>query len=248
MYNPFSLKNKTIVVTGASSGIGKASAIECSKMGAIVVISGRNKQRLEETFNQLEGHNHLMIVADLNNPQEIDSFIFQLPIINGIVHCAGLIKNIPFQFATKENLDESFNVNFYAPMEITRKALKAKKIANKSSVVFISSISGVFCSAIASSIYSASKGAINGLVKGMALDLAAKEIRVNSVNPGVIETSIFNAGVISAEQLDEDKKKYPLKRFGKPEEVAYSVIYLLSDASQWITGTNLLIDGGYTLL
>lgn len=248
MYNPFSLKNKIIVVTGASSGIGKATAIECSKMGAIVVISGRDKQRLEETFNQLEGHNHLMIVTDLNNPQEIESFISQLPIINGIVHSAGLIKNIPFQFATKENLEESFNVNFYAPMEITRKALKAKKIANNSSVVFISSISGVFCSAIASSIYSASKGAINGLVKGMALDLAPKGIRVNCVNPGVIETNIFETGIITTEQLEEDKKKYPLKRFGQPIEVAYSTIYLLSDASSWVTGSNLLIDGGFTLL
>ena len=103
-------------------------------------------------------------------------------------------------------------------------------------------------SSVAGSLYSASKGAVNGIVKGMAIELAAKQIRVNSVNPGMIETYIFSAGIISEEQLNEDKKKYPLKRYGKPEEVAYAVIYLLSEASSWTTGSNILIDGGYTLL
>ena len=145
-------------------------------------------------------------------------------------------------------MDEVLSVNFYAPAEITSKVLKAKKLVKNSSIVFISSVSGVYCSAVASSIYSASKGAVNGLVKGMALDLAPRGIRVNCVNPGVIETNIFEAGTISKEQLEEDKKRYPLKRFGKPEEVAHAAIYLLSDASSWVTGSNLLIDGGYTLL
>jgi NAD(P)-dependent dehydrogenase (short-subunit alcohol dehydrogenase family) len=248
MYNPFSLEGKTILVTGASSGIGKATAIECSKIGATVVITGRNHQRLEDTYNQLEGETHRMIVADLNNEQDIQLLIGQLPLIDGMVHCAGLTKNVPFQFASKVNFDEVLNVNFYAPAEISRSVLKAKKIAKNGSIVFISSISGVYCSAVASTIYSASKGAVNGLVKGMALDLAPKVIRVNSVNPGIIETNIFNEGAISAEQLEEDKKRYPLKRFGQPQEVAYAAIYLLSDASSWITGSNLLIDGGFTLL
>ena len=126
--------------------------------------------------------------------------------------------------------------------------LKNKKNNKKSSIVFILSISGVYVSYIAGSLYSASKGAINGIVKGLALELAAKGIRVNSVNPGMIETNILESGVISNDQLNEDKKKYPLKRYGKPEEVAYAVIYLLSDASEWVMGSNLLIDGGYTLL
>lgn len=248
MYNPFSLKGKTIFVTGASSGIGKTTAIECSKMGAKVVITGRNQQRLEDTYKQLEGRKHLIVFSDLNSENGIEQLFLQLPDVNGIVHCAGLTKIVPFQFATRENLDEVFNVNFFIPAEITRRALKAKKIAKNSSIVFISSISGVFCSAIASSIYSASKGAVNGLVKGMALDLAPKGIRINCVNPGVIDTNIFESGVITKEQLEEDKKRYPLKRFGEPQEVAYAVIYLLSDASSWVTGSNLLIDGGFTLL
>ncbi|HEY5536033.1 MAG TPA: SDR family oxidoreductase [Ignavibacteria bacterium] len=248
MYNPFTLKGKTIFVTGASSGIGKTTAIECSKMGAKVVITGRNQQRLEDTYKQLEGRKHLIVFSDFNSEDGIEQLFLQLPDVNGIVHCAGLTKIVPFQFATRENLDEVFNVNFFIPVEITRRALKAKKIAKNSSIVFISSISGVFCSAIASSVYSASKGAVNGLVKGMALDLAPKGIRINCVNPGVIDTNIFESGVITKEQLEEDKKRYPLKRFGEPQEVAYAVIYLLSDASSWVTGSNLLIDGGFTLL
>lgn len=248
MYNPFSLVGKTILVTGASSGIGKAIAIECSKMGATVVISGRNEQRLEETYKQLSGPNHQLIVADLNSELGIQTLLINTPSLNGMVHCAGLTKTIPFQFATKDALNEVMNVNFYAPAEITRSALKAKRIEKNASIVLISSIMGVYCSVVASSLYSASKGAVNGLVKGMALDLAPKGIRVNCVNPGMIHTAILDGGTISQEQLDEDKKRYPLKRYGRPEEVAHAVIYLLSDASGWVTGTNLKIDGGYTLL
>jgi NAD(P)-dependent dehydrogenase (short-subunit alcohol dehydrogenase family) len=131
---------------------------------------------------------------------------------------------------------------------LSQQLIKSKKINKGASIVFISSISGVTCSSVGGSIYSASKGAINGLVKGMALDLAPKMIRVNTVNPGMISTSIYDAGTISGEQLKEDIKRYPLKRYGKPEEVAYLVIYLLSDASSWVTGSSMIIDGGFTLL
>lgn len=248
MYNPFSLSGKVILITGASSGIGRATAIECSKMGATVVATGRHQSRLEETYNQLEGEDHIFVTSDLNDENGIDALISSLPVVNGIVNCAGIIKNIPFQFATPENFNEVMSVNFYASAEITRRIIKEKKISKNSSIVFVSSISGVLCSAVASSIYSASKGAINGLAKGMALDLAPKSIRVNCVNPGMIQTNIFADGLISQEQFAEDMKKYPLGRYGNPEEVAYAIIFLLSDASKWITGSNLVIDGGYTLL
>lgn len=247
MNNPFSLLNKTILISGASSGIGKAIAIECSKMGAKVIIIGRNEKRLEDTFQQLDGCGHEKIIVDLNEKDAIKKVVDIVPLLNGIVHSAGITKNIPFTFATKENMDEVFNINFFIPAEMTRALLKSKKIEKQSSIVFISSVSGIYCSAPAASIYSASKGAINGLIKGMALDLASKNIRVNSVNPGVIETPIFDQGLITQEQLEENKKQYPLKRFGKPEEVAYAAIYLLSNASEWVTGINLLIDGGLML-
>jgi len=260
MYNPFSLEKKTILVTGASSGIGKAIAVECSKMGATVIITARNEARLQETLSemltlrtvQLHSNDtrfkHSMIIADLSMQSDLLSLIEKTPKLDGLVNCAGLNKIVPFHFVNAGALEEVMSVNFTAPTLLSAKLVKDKKLNKNSSIVFISSISGVVCVGGGNSIYSASKGAVNGMMKNMALDLAPKNIRVNSVNPGMVETHIFDAGTISAEQLEEDKKRYPLKRYGKPEEVAYAVVYLLSDASQWITGSSLIIDGGYTLL
>jgi NAD(P)-dependent dehydrogenase (short-subunit alcohol dehydrogenase family) len=248
MYNPFSLKGKNIFVSGASSGIGKAVAIEASKMGGIICITGRNAQRLNSTFSQLEGGGHIQVVADLQTDSGIKLLVETMPVLDGIVHCAGLSKPMPFEFSGEKLLNEVMGINFNSPVILSQQLLKTKKIKKGASIVFISSVSGVFCSSLGGSVYSASKGAINGLVKGMALDLAQKMIRVNSVNPGMIDTNIFENGAITREQLKEDINLYPLKRFGKPEEVAYLVIYLLSDASVWMTGSSLLIDGGYTLL
>jgi NAD(P)-dependent dehydrogenase (short-subunit alcohol dehydrogenase family) len=248
MYNPFTLEGKTILVTGASSGIGKAIAIESSKMGANVIITGRNEERLKKTYYLLKGNGHGLIVADLSVKEDIERLHKELPVIDGLVNCAGLTKVAPFSFATRDSFEEVMNVNFFAPTELTRLMVKTKKIRKGASIVFISSVSGVYCSAVASAIYSSSKGAVNGLVKGVALDLAPKGIRVNSVNPGMIDTDIFTGSAITDEQLKTDMLRYPLGRYGKPEEVAFAVIYLLSDAATWITGSNLLIDGGYTLL
>ncbi|MEA4820809.1 MAG: SDR family oxidoreductase [Erysipelotrichales bacterium] len=248
MYNPFSLQNKTILVTGASSGIGKAIAIECSKMRAKVIITGRNESRLKETYGLLEGEHPDYIIADLSNREEIENLNEELPTLDGLVNSAGLTRVLPFQFASRNKFEEVLEVNFFAPSELTRILIKSKKIGKGASIVFISSISGTLCSYLGNSIYSASKGAINGLVKGMALDLASKKIRVNTVIPGMINTPILESSTITKEQLEEDIKRYPLKRYGKPEEVAYAVIYLLSNASSWTTGSNILLDGGYTLL
>jgi 2-deoxy-D-gluconate 3-dehydrogenase len=248
MYNPFSLENKTILVTGASSGIGKAIAIECSKMGAKVVITGRNEQRLQETYGQLESAQHAYIVADLTKKEDIETLVNQIDSLNGLVNCAGLTIPKPFKFLQEEDIQEVMTVNFNAPLLLTQLLVKKKKLQKASSIVFISSISGTKVSYIAGSIYSASKGAINGICKGLALELAPQQIRVNTVVPGMVETNIVSGGEVTQEQLEADKQKYPLKRYGKPEEVACAVIYLLSDASSWVTGSNLLIDGGYTLL
>jgi 2-deoxy-D-gluconate 3-dehydrogenase len=248
MYNPFSLENKTILVTGASSGIGKAIAIECSKMGAKVVITGRNEQRLQETYEQLEGAQPAYIVADLTKKEDIETLINQIGSLNGLVNCAGLTITKPFKFLQEEDIQEVMTVNFNAPLLLTQLLIKKKKLQKISSIVFISSISGTKVSLIGNSIYSASKGAINGICKGLALELAPQQIRVNTVVPGMVETNIVSGGEIAEEQLEIDRQKYPLKRYGKPEEVAYAVVYLLSGASSWVTGSNLLIDGGYTLL
>jgi len=248
MYHPFSLENKTILVTGASSGIGRAIAVECSKMGATVILTARNEARLLETLSQMNGNHHSVIVADLCSPDNLSLLVEKIPILDGLVHCAGLTKTVPFQFVNANTLAEIMSVNFTAPTLVSAQLLKKKKLAKNASIVFISSVSGILCVWAGNSIYSASKAAINGMMKSMALELASKGIRVNSVNPGMVETSILDDGTISSEQIEEDKKRIPLKRYGQPNEIAYSVIYLLSDASQWVTGSNLIIDGGYTLL
>ena len=250
MYSPFSLLGKRILVTGASSGIGRATAIECSKMGANVILTARNEERLNETLQQMDNIQlHQIIVADLSNMDDIKTLVDSMgnP-LDGIVQCAGFTVPKPFQFVNQKDIDSIMAVNFMAPAILSQMLLKKKMLNKGASIVFISSISGVWVSYVGSSLYSASKGAVNGLVKGMAIELAAKSIRVNCVNPGMVETNILEKGIISDEQLHNDMQLYPLKRHGKPEEIAYAVIYLLSDASAWVTGTNLLIDGGYTLL
>jgi NAD(P)-dependent dehydrogenase (short-subunit alcohol dehydrogenase family) len=249
MYNPFTLENKTVLVTGASSGIGRAIAVECSRMGASVILTARNETRLKETLEMMDGSGHSVIVADLADSCSIDTIVEHVAVkLDGVVQCAGFTIPKPFLFQSKEDLRNVMTVNFEAPVLLTQQLVKKKRIANPASVVFISSISGVLCSYPAGSVYSASKGAINGIAKNLAIELSVKGIRVNTVTPGMIDTNILESGVITEEQLKEDMKKYPLKRYGKPQEVAYAAIYLLSDASSWVTGSNLLIDGGYTLL
>lgn len=248
MYNPFSLAGKTILITGASSGIGKATAIECSKLGAKVIITGRNRLRLEETFSSMSGNAHLLIEADLQYPSDIDMLIDSLPMLDGVVNNAGMTKTIPMAFISEEILLDVLRINTISPILITQKLLKIRKLAKSASIVFTSSISGNSVGVLGNTIYSTTKAAVNGFVKNAALELAPKNIRVNTVCPGMIDTGILSSGIITEEQLDEERKKYPLKRFGKPEEIAYAIIYLLSDASSFVTGSNLFIDGGFTLL
>lgn len=250
MYNPFSLEGKRILVTGASSGIGRSIAIECARMGGSVCLTGRRIDGLEQTWNGMEFRDrHRIIPADLMVKEEIRILVEEIGELDGVVNCAGITKTIPFQFITPADLSEVMEVNFTSPVMMLQRLLTCKKLNKGASVVFISSISGNMISSMGNSIYSASKAAVNGMMKGIALDLAGKHIRMNCVMPGMIDTGFLRNGMITEEQLREDRKRYPLgKRYGTPEEVAYAAIYLLSDASSWTTGTSLLLDGGYTLL
>jgi NAD(P)-dependent dehydrogenase (short-subunit alcohol dehydrogenase family) len=250
VYNPFTLKDKRILITGASSGIGRAIAVECSRMGATVILTARNEERLNETLSLMDNPEwHQVIKTDLAQKEDLTNLVEQIEDkLDGLVHCAGFTIPKPFQFIAADDIDAIMEVNYKAPAIISQLLVKKRKLRKGASIVFISSISGVWISAVASSLYSSSKGAINGLAKAMAIELASKSIRVNCVNPGMIDTNIYGGGEISPEQLREDAKRYPLGRYGKPEEVALAVVYLLSDASSWVTGTNLKIDGGYTLL
>jgi NAD(P)-dependent dehydrogenase (short-subunit alcohol dehydrogenase family) len=250
MHNPFSLEEKTILVTGASSGIGRGIAIECSKMGAKIIISGRDIERLEETLSMLGGVGHCIIQADLSKPEEIDRLVAETPEINGCVHSAGIPKLCPVKYLDRENLNEILNINTIGPILLTSLLLKTKKIQKKSSIVFISSISGVFTANTGESSYAVTKGAINGFVKVAAFELAVQGIRVNSINPGLVATRILELSnsIFSEEHLKNTMyNRYPLKRIGTPEDIAFGAIYLLSDASSWVTGINLVIDGGYVL-
>ena len=246
--NPFSLVGKTILVSGASAGIGRAIAICCSQMGANLVITGRNENRLSETFSLLEGTEHQQICADLTNSSELEKLVLSLPKLDGIVNNAGIAKRLVLQLTEQEDVDEIMQINALVPMNLTRLVLQNKKLNKGASLVFISSINGNNCAYIGNTIYAASKSALTGFMKAVALELAPRGIRANCINPGMIETDLLKSGSIGEEELEKDKLKYPLKRYGKPEEVANAAIYLLSDASQWVTGSSLLIDGGYTLL
>lgn len=246
MYNPFSLEGKTILVTGASSGIGRTTAIECSKLGAHVVITGRNAERLQETFNLLEGSGHMQILADLTDTESLEHLVNEMPQLDGLVNNAGIGYNKPVTFIKSSDLDAMFGTNTYAPVMLTKLAMKKKKINKGGSIVFTSSIAA-FVENMGNAVYSMSKAAIMSFAKTCALEFADKGIRVNSVHPGMVETKLIHGGAVSEEDMQKDMQTYPLKRYGRPAEIAWSIIYLLSDASAWVTGTQSVIDGGVHL-
>lgn len=248
MYNPFSLEGKTILITGASSGIGKATAIECSKMGATIIALGRNRERLQETFNQLESVECQQFALDLTDLEEVRAMIDKLPKLDGVVNAAGIASTTLFQFATPEKIRGIFDVNFFAPVEFTRLLLKKKLINKGGSIVFFSSVDGPLNVHIGNSTYSATKSALASVARGMAVELAAKGIRVNYLMPGQTETPLIHGESITQEQLEHDMKSYPMGRYGRPEEIAYGAIYFLSDASSFTTGAGLVIDGGFTII
>lgn len=246
-YNPYSLEGKIILVTGASSGIGRAAAIECSRLGAKIILTARNKERLKATFTHLEGDGHQMLTCDLNETAQLESMVKDLPEIHGVINNAGFTKIMPIPFIDEESLKGILQVDTIAPILVLRHLVKRKKLKAGASVVFTSSLAGLGKSTVGNSMYTACKGAISAFVQGAALELASKGIRVNAVCPGMVDTGILDSGTITSEQLAADKKNYPLGRYGQPQDIAWAMIYLLSDASSWVTGTNMIVDGGYSI-
>lgn len=242
-YNPFSLQGKTILVTGASSGIGRAIAIAISNMNGSVILSGRNKSKLEQTMTLMKGGRHSIILADLNIKHEIDCLATKAPLLNGIVHCAGIGHSMPAKMITIEDVDNVMKNNFTGAVILQAALLTQKKVCKNSSIVFIASKAADFPSP-GNSIYSASKGALISYSRCLALELAPRGIRVNCICPSMVWTDLILQKEITLEQLRESEKKYPLKRYGKPEDVAYLSVYLLSDASSWMTNSIIDITGG----
>lgn len=247
-YNPYSLEGKTILVTGASSGIGRATAIECSRLGANVILSGRNAVRLEETLTLLESSNiHKYIIADLSSEAGIKSLVGSVSALDGCVNNAGINKILPIQFISQEAISEVFSVDCFAPMLLTKALVRAKCFNKNASIVYMLSIAGNFNILPGNSLYGSAKTALSAFIKYSALELAGKKIRCNAVSPGMVNTELIKSLPVSEIDMQKDMSLYPLKRYGEPEEIAHAIIYFLSDASSWVTGSNLVIDGGRSL-
>lgn len=244
--NPFSIEGKTILITGASSGIGQATAIECSKMGAKLILTARNQNRLQDTMNLLQGDGHIIITADITSQEDIDLLATNVPALDGLVNNAGIGMMRMVNFIKEDDLNLIFHANTFSCILLNRALLKNKKLKKGSSIVFTSSIAS-FYNTPGNAMYAASKAALTAYMRTCALELAEKQIRANSVHPGMTETRFILNDVYSENDLKKNLESYPLKRYGKPEDIAYAIIYLLSDAASWVTGSSLVVDGGRLL-
>lgn len=242
-FNPFSLERKIILVTGASSGIGRGIAVTCSKMGATVIINGRNKELLQETLSQMKGEGHIIAIGDLTESASLVEMVGNLPKLDGVVQCAGIGQRKPCKDLHLEDVNQVMDVNFKAPVMLQAELLRQKKINKGASIVFVASIAS-WSPSFGNSVYSASKGAIVSYANCLALELAPRKIRVNCISPAMVWTDLILADGTDEEQLKEDEQKYPLKRYGQPDDIANLAVYMLSDASTWMTGSNVKISGG----
>lgn len=251
MYNPYSLEGKTILVTGASSGIGKATAIECAKLGANVVITARNEERLSAVLAELDttlGQKHQMVIADIASEEGLNTLIAALPTLDGVSSNAGIaLGNSPIKFIGEEQMHSLMQTNTYSHVLLAKMLFKKKLLAKNGSVVFTASIGGTVSHGPGNTLYGMSKNALLAFAKYAAIEYAPRGIRVNCVSPGMIETPLINLDALTEEDKAIDADKYLLKRYGKPEEVARTTAFLLGDASSFITGTTIIVDGGYTV-
>lgn len=233
---------KTILVTGSSSGIGRAIAIACAAKGMRVVLNGRNVARLEEVRAQMSGEGHIILPTDLTDKAQREALATQLPVLNGIVHCAGIGSRVLCKMLEQDDVQQVMETNFSAPVLLQAELLQEKKVAKEASIVFIASAAATMPS-IGNSIYSASKAALISYAKCLALELAPRKIRVNCISPTMVWTDLALVGA-TKEQLYEAEQAYPMKRYGQPEDIAPMAVYLLSDEAAWVTGSNFELTGG----
>ena len=246
MYNPYSLEGKTILITGAASGIGKETAIESSKMGAKIVAVDLNADGLNALAPQLEGEGHLTFDGNLCNDEFLKLLAENAPVLNGVFLCAGVSDTTLVKFLTEEKIDRVFNINVKAPVMMLKYLLKKKKVADGGSLVWMSSY-GAEKVEPGLGIYAASKSAVNGFMRAYAKELIGKRIRSNSIMPMMIKTELISTlTTISEEDWKKQEAMYPLG-FGAPQDVARVAIFLFSDASRWITGTQFKMGGGSDL-
>lgn len=241
---PFSLRGKKILITGASSGIGAQTAIIASQMGALLIITGRDEKKLNSVSDKLTGNGHAVIAADLC--LDTDALIEACNGLNGIVNCAGITKHLPIKFIDKKAIDAVFDINYTAPVVLINQLFKKKKINAGASIVFLSSLASMYPFK-GGTLYSGAKGAIDNFSKTIAIEFAPQKIRSNTINAGMVRTPMLDnaADTISKEAMAAHEKGYPLG-FGEAEDIANMSVFLLSDASKWVTGTNIIMDGGLT--
>lgn len=253
MYNPFSLENKVIIVTGASSGIGAQCAIDCSKMGARVVLVARNEERLKQTLEQCEEPSrHMILPLDLSSSdglkEAIKDVVAKVGKINGVANCAGMSSVTPLKLVTDELLDQFFRTNVYSAINLSKEVTRISNYDKEHgcSIIFFASIMGL-CGEKCKTMYSATKGALIAAARSMACELAKNKVRVNVVSPGAIETPI-NAKLphMADPELRKELEDKHLLGLGECSDIANACIYLLSDAAKWVTGQNIVVDGGYT--
>lgn len=247
MSNPFSLEGKCVLVTGAASGIGRATALQCGEMGAKLILVDLNENGLQETQKLINNRESEYRVLDLTNLEMLCEMVSTLPKLDGVASNAGIVLSLLAKFSEPKDMERIFNINTFSHINLVQQLIAQKKLNKGASIVFTSSMSGVYCGLAGGTLYGATKSALLGYSKALAIELAPRGIRVNTIHPGMIETPLTQGTALSKELLEEDAKNYPLGRYGKPEEIAYSIVYLLSDATAWMTGSQLLIDGGYSV-
>ncbi|MBD8540894.1 SDR family oxidoreductase [Oxalobacteraceae sp. CFBP 8761] len=238
--HPFHLRGKTVLVTGASSGIGRAVAVECARAGARVVINGRDAVRLADTLALLDaGLEHVACVADLTDPPQMARLVAACGELDGVVHAAGVHGVTPLRMLRQSFMQTVLDANFLAPLMLTQQLLAKKMLRNGASLVFMSSIAA-HTGTVGVGPYSASKAALEGMIRPLALEIASRAMRANAIAPGLVDTPLVNN---DRAWLDDKANMYPLG-LGRPEDVAYAAIYLLADISRKVTGTQLHLDGG----
>lgn len=243
--NPVSLENKHILVTGASSGIGKVIAAYASKQGATVHIVGRNKERLQQCLDTLTGEENTQHICDLTSEDDIVALCDKLPKLDGVVYCAGVNEFVPAKFINRAKIEHMFNNNCFSSMLLTQRLLKKKLLNPYASLVFISSISAL-TGTPATMLYAASKSAINAMVRVLAIELSKQKVRVNTICPGIVRTPMIGNTNIDENVFLEQESLYPLG-LGTPEDVANAVLFHLSDMSRWLTGNTMILDGGFSI-
>lgn len=246
--NPFLLQGKTVLITGAAGGIGSETARVVVDLGARVVLTDIREEPLKavlESLPLIDGGKHEAFTSDLTDEASLKALVDACPSLDGLVCNAGVMKLTPVPFITNEELQRIQSINLNAPILLTKSLLRKKKINKGGSIVFTASAAGVYRVSLGNAIYATTKCGIDAFMRTVALELGPKGIRCNSVNPGMVETALI--GGFTEEERQREIQNYPLGRFANPKDIAYGVAYLLSDASSFVTGTALKIDGGMTL-